>query len=633
MSGWERLAGAPGGTVGAFSTAKSSSGDALVFAVTMTGAFVSGDGGCTWVRTARGHNIPFCEVIATSAEFGRDHTLFIGGREGLYRSTDAGATWLQVLRGERVLCAVSSRGVLLVGTELDGILRSEDAARSFAPANAGLLDLAVLALAVSPHFEHDGTAFAATASGLYRTRNGGKLWRLVELDSEVAVQCVAISPRFADDGLVLAGTESAGLLRSEDGGLRWERVAESRDRSVTAVTFSSREISAAFASDVGIAISNDAGRSWRAAASDLGISLSLCFAPFGGGEALLAGLHRNGVLRSLDPFEHFEPANSGLQARLVLDVALSPTFDADQTLFAAGPDAGVMRSEDGGRTWTASLSGFDDPLVFGVAVSPNFPRDRMVFAASEAGVFRSRDVGATWQPVLEGTPVAHIVAGPLRDDRGWPLLAATTSANLLLSEDAGAVWRALGDGFAGAEIVCAAFSPDYWRDHTLFVGTAHAEEVTLWRSVDDGVRWRRWLVERGEGLLPLVVPNTYPLNGVLYAARGTRILRPMRDTREVHSGEQRPMWRGVDVGVPVAALALSNGGVGFAGTSQGVFISRDNFEQFSQSTDPTAPGATLALAVSAEGSAYALELGGTTWRYGSSAANSSAGERRSPGKY
>ena len=100
---------------------------------------------------------------------------------------------------------IGERGnVLLAGTEADGVLRSEDGGRTWAGANAGLLDLTALALAVSPRFESDRTGFAGTASGLYRTRNRAGSWRAVETDlAEPAVQCLALSPAFAEDRLVL----------------------------------------------------------------------------------------------------------------------------------------------------------------------------------------------------------------------------------------------------------------------------------------------------------------------------------------------------------------------------------------------------------------------------------------------
>jgi hypothetical protein len=236
-----------------------------------------------------------------------------------------------------------------------------------------------------------------------------------------------------------------------------------------------------------------------------------------------------------------------------------------------------------------------------------------LFAATEAGVLRSPDVGATWQSVLDGTPMTTLAAGPRHDDGRWPLLAATASGRLLQSDDAGASWRSLGDGFPNAEIRCVAVSPDYWHDRTLFAGTSTGVDITVWRSVDAGNQWQRWFIEHGQ-VLALALPATYPLNGRLYVGAGTRIWRPMRNTREVHAGEHRPMWRDVDLGVPIAALAMCTSGTGFVATSDGVFLSKDGFEHFSSSSGTTGPTATLAVAAASEWT-YALEVGGAIWRW------------------
>ena len=110
-------------------------------------------------------------------------------------------------------------------------------------ANSGLLDLTALSVAISPRFAEDRTAFVGTASGLYRSRNGGRSWREVVLgvvgeQEAMAVQVLAVSPNFGQDKLVLAGTEAHGLLRSDDGGARFAAVPELADHGISALAFS-----------------------------------------------------------------------------------------------------------------------------------------------------------------------------------------------------------------------------------------------------------------------------------------------------------------------------------------------------------------------------------------------------------
>jgi photosystem II stability/assembly factor-like uncharacterized protein len=358
VSGWQRLYARPGGTVTAFAV----SADGLVYAATSAGVFTSTDAGRTWLSPFQGEIVPFNEAISISP----DGSVYVGTRTGLYRSTDGLTTWGHVLAGARVLSLVAAGDLLLVGTEQDGVLRSDDRGRNFSGANAGLVDLGVLAMALSPEFGQDGTAFVATASGLYRTRNGAKSWRALDLDA--AVQCLCIS----EHGVVLAGTESDGLLRSNDGGAHWESVSTVLAASVTAIAHSERSGHIAIATEHGIAISADAATSWRMTAVDIGSVLALEFVS----DALLAGLHRDGVARAAEPFDNWIYANEGLQARLLL--ALTVT---DQALFAAGPDDGVVVSRDAGQTWTTRLTGPEDPRVFAIVAQRT-----SVLVATDAGI-------------------------------------------------------------------------------------------------------------------------------------------------------------------------------------------------------------------------------------------------------
>src|ERR1051326_7456595 len=128
---WEPLGGDTRGTVTALALAKSD----LVFATTPVGVYRSEDAGRTWQLSGTGTNVAFGECVAAGANH-----VFVGAPDGLYRSLDRGETWERVLVGSRVAGVCSGAGVVLAGTDIDGVLRSEDAGRSWSSANAGLLD-------------------------------------------------------------------------------------------------------------------------------------------------------------------------------------------------------------------------------------------------------------------------------------------------------------------------------------------------------------------------------------------------------------------------------------------------------------------------------------------------------------
>ncbi|MDQ6674504.1 MAG: hypothetical protein M3069_27860 [Chloroflexota bacterium] len=650
---WEQVAGNTGGTVGGLAWARMH-GRACVYAATSVGVYRSFDGAQTWTLAGIRNSVPFAEAVVPSARFAQDRTIFVCAGDGLYRSSDGGESWQPVLVGGRMLSVASAHAdaregvVLLAGTEADGVLRSEDGGRSWTGANAGLLDLTALAIALSPEFAADRLGFAGTPSGLYRTRNAARSWREVETGlTEPAVQCVSISPMFADDRLVLAGTEADGLLRSEDAGATWHRPTSLIDEGVTAVAFSncyaSKPLIAA-AVESGISVSEDAGRAWRrSSGSSPGMVLSLTFAPVGDGEILLAGLHRHGVAWSEDLGASWESSNTGLSARLLTGLVLSPAFAHDQTLFACGPQDGVSVSLDGGRTWAERNTGLDDTTVLGLAASPAYAQDRTLYIASAAGIHVSRDAAGHWEPSPEASASARAVAtlpargpGAGTPARAESVVAALAGGTLLASDDGARTWHGLAAIAEGAEILLVALSPDFARDRTIFVATRQTSpdaraQVVVWRSVDAGERWSRWLVEHevgaaaGQRFIALAVAPSYATDEIVFAGLGAQVFTPVRHARQVRAGQRRPVWRGANLGegaVAITAIAPSTSFAAdrtvFASSNAGVFVSRDGGETYQPWSEGLTPPGTLSLAISptsGEGRlVYALGLGGTIWR-------------------
>ena len=164
-------------------------------------------------------------MIATSPDFASDQTVFFGTLTGdVHLSTSGGDTgWLHLSNvGSRIRSMVvspdfSSDGTLFVGAT-NGVVKSADGGLTWNPVGPAGGSPQV---AISPDYAIDETVFSATSVGLHVTTDGGATWNPVvsgPLDATSHIEAVAVSPDFANDGVVLVSEESAGLLKSVDGG-------------------------------------------------------------------------------------------------------------------------------------------------------------------------------------------------------------------------------------------------------------------------------------------------------------------------------------------------------------------------------------------------------------------------------
>jgi photosystem II stability/assembly factor-like uncharacterized protein len=213
-------------------------GPAAWYAACGSGLYRSSDRGAAWelAYTSLGATSPLT-TLAVAAVAGRAGAplVFAGLSGGLLRSVDDGQLWERapLPSPAPIFTALipspdfARDGLLFAGTIGDGVLIYSDAGRDWSMWNFGLLDTNVLCLAVSPAYAADQTIFAGVSSGLFRSANGARSWREVELPTGYeAVLSLALSPRFADDGLLFAGTEQQGLLRSDDRGQSWQHLGE-----------------------------------------------------------------------------------------------------------------------------------------------------------------------------------------------------------------------------------------------------------------------------------------------------------------------------------------------------------------------------------------------------------------------
>ncbi len=224
------------------------------------------------------------------------------------------------------------------------------------------------------------------------------------------------------------------------------------------------------------------------------------------------------LYRSTDGGQSWARLRGGLPEGdyLSLDLAVSPDFANDRTLFTGGFrnyswGEGVHRSTDGGDTWQPMWNDLAHLRVYDVAVSPDYATDGTLLAfasyqritAWESGlsVFRSADRGLSWSLVMTtGTsspmppPEELLPPGPALPAARFR--TADYGQGVERSTDGGQTWEAvIVTREPEFRVVAVLSSPNLDIDRTVYV----LSERNLFRSTDGGETWSRWLDDRLAG--------------------------------------------------------------------------------------------------------------------------------------
>ena len=169
-------------------------------------------------------------AMALSPNFANDGVAFYGYL-GLFRSEDRGAAWSKlslpfsqpIVRSVDVSPTFANDQTLFIGTDGQGVFRSNNAGDSWADVSAGLpMTMKTRRVRVSPAYASDQTVFVASwKSGIWRSLAGGSGWANVSTGIDARIQAFVISPDFASDGMLLASGKPGRLWRTFDGGDSW----------------------------------------------------------------------------------------------------------------------------------------------------------------------------------------------------------------------------------------------------------------------------------------------------------------------------------------------------------------------------------------------------------------------------
>lgn len=224
------------------------------------------------------------------------------------------------------------------------------------------------------------------------------------------------------------------------------------------------------------------------------------------------------LFRSTDGGQSWVRLRGGLPEGeyLNLDLAISPDFARDATLFVGGHRGdfwgeGVYRSTDGGDSWQPMWQDLIHLRVSDIALSPDYARDGTVLATSnyqrltpwEGGVAlsRSTDRGLSWtlvmtQPQGASLPSPRSLIAAAAPSAGVQFRTADYGRSVERTVDGGQTWEPLvvtrKPGFTAQTALA---SPTFDSDSTVYV----LSEFDLFRSTDGGSTWERWADERLAG--------------------------------------------------------------------------------------------------------------------------------------
>jgi photosystem II stability/assembly factor-like uncharacterized protein len=318
-------------------------------------------------------------------------------RTGLYRSLAGEGSWESITAGlpsepqVRALAVHPKQpNVVLAGTQ-DGVYRSDDHGGHWERLSAPKPGLAVWSLLFHPR-DPDVIFAGYEPYAIYRSDNGGKSWGRLPMDvtfPDVTVRPVvspkrilgmAIDPAYPME--MYAAVEVGGLLRSLDGGEKWESVSEGYYVNDDPVDMH------------GVAVSAAQPRT-------------------------VFTISRIGMWRSPDRGEHWQHVQLEMlspRGTYCRDIFVAP--DDPRTMYcAAGPafrseEGALFASHDSGQSWSRmDLGTKPKSTMFAVDIDPR--NSTHLYCTTSGGeVFYSRDKGMSWKtnPLPEGATQVYSLA-------------------------------------------------------------------------------------------------------------------------------------------------------------------------------------------------------------------------------
>lgn len=333
--------------------------------------------------------------------------------------------------------------------EYGGVFKSIDQGGTWIPADRGLPVDESCELVADP--VNPTVIYGTCGDGLFRTANGGAIWRQLDVDH-------AVSPVIApSDSRVVYEPPMFQVVRSRDSGRHWEAVGQNNAVCVQAFAIDPADPFVLYCGvDRAVNRSRDGGETW---------------ASFG--RALPAGADEIDLL-AIDPSDSrtmyaatwsgglYKTTTAGalwfsIGERLSTEPIKRLKFaDISGDILVAQQGSTIVRSVDAGDHWTTIVDATSDATLNDFAIDP--VSSSTVYVATDTGVRVTTDLGMHWQSrsrgIARATTQVAMLEGPT------PTLVSNANSSLFSSVDGGTTWKPLHGGAALDGTTVTAMSSD-----------------------------------------------------------------------------------------------------------------------------------------------------------------------------
>jgi photosystem II stability/assembly factor-like uncharacterized protein len=451
----------------------------------------------------------------------------------------------------------------------------------------------------------DHIYLGTTTSWIYESTDGGGSWhRLAKLDSADGLILDNMVVDAANPALIYvagwrAGASGGGLWVSRDAGRTWSENAGMKGRSIRAFVQAPSDATILVAGTLqGVFRSNDAGATWKQISPPDSHEIheveSLAVDP-ANPDVIYAGTWHL-PWKTTDGGEKWQSIKKGLiDDSDVFSIIIDPA--KPKTIFLSAC-SGIYKSESGGELFR-KIQGIPSTARRTRVLMQDPEHRDTVYAGTTEGLYKTTNAGRTFERMTGPDVIVNDVYVDPRETKH--VLLATDRGGVLASSDAAATFAASNSGFSAREV--EALLVDRNNPSRVYAGVANDKEYggafvsinggAAWEHIADGLDGRdvfalaqandgTLLAGTNSGIFALqtgAASESAKGDPARWEPRNTIANTSRKASIEVVHGKRIDIEKSVKDAVReldsrVNALDLS-GDVWIAGTSEGIFTSRD----------------------------------------------------------